>query len=71
MNSKLYKNSNIQKYVSSFIDSGPGFASPIWFVLALVLNSKNNFINSKLTIWVWCDVAIMNGRTAYAFTDAS
>ena len=30
--------------LSSFIDSGASIVSPIFFVLALVLNSKNNFI---------------------------
>ena len=30
--------------VSLFIDSGAGIVSPIWLVLALVLNSENNFI---------------------------
>ena len=54
--------------VSSFIDGGAGLASPIWLVLALVLNSENNFIISKLRIWVWCGVAIMNGRIIYVFT---
>ena len=29
---------------SSFIDSGAGLVLSIWFVLAIVLNSKNNFI---------------------------
>ena len=29
----------------------------IWFILAIVLNSKNNFIIAKLTIGVWCGVA--------------
>ena len=28
--------------------------------MAIVLNSKNKFIVAKLTVWVWCGVAIMN-----------
>ena len=38
--------------VSSFIDSEAGLVLSIWFVLAAVLNSKNNFTIAKLTIWV-------------------
>ena len=49
MNSKSYKNSA----VSSFIDSGVGLVLSIWFVIAIVLTSENNFIIAKLTIWVW------------------
>ena len=45
--------------VSLFIDSRVGLVSLIWFVLAQVLNCKNNFTIAKLTIWVWCGVAIM------------
>ena len=48
--------------MSSFIDSGAGLVLSIWFVLSVVLNSENNFIIAKLTVWVWCGVAIMNGR---------
>ena len=55
--------------VSSFIYSGAGI-SPIWFALALVLNSENNFIIAKLIIWVWCGVAIMNGPIVYIVTNA-
>ena len=40
--------------MSLFIDSGAGLVLSIWFVLALVLNSENNFIFVKLAIWVWC-----------------
>ena len=39
----------------------------IWFVLAVVLNSENNFIIAKLTVWVWCVVAIMNGEIVHVF----
>ena len=46
--------------MSSCMDGGAGLVSSIWFVLALTLNSKNNFIIAKLTIWVRCGVAIMN-----------
>ena len=46
---------------SSFIDSGVGPVLSVWFVLAVVLNSENKFIVPKLTVWVWCGVAIMNG----------
>ena len=42
--------------MSSFIDNGMGLLLSILFVLALALNSKNNFITAKLTIWVWCGV---------------
>ena len=56
--------------VSSFIDSGAGLVLSIWFALALVLNSENNFITAKLTIWVWCGVAIMNRQIIYVFTNA-
>ena len=55
---------------SLFIDSRAGFVLSIWFVLAMVLNSKNKFIDAKLTVWVWCGVAIMNGQIVYVFTDA-
>ena len=30
---------------------------------------KQIFIAAKLTVWVWCDVAIMNGQIVYMFTD--
>ena len=42
--------------MSLFIDSGTGLVLSVLFVLALVLNSENNFIIAKLTIWVWCGV---------------
>ena len=45
-----------------FIDSRAGVVSPIWFVLARVLSSENNSIIAKLTIWVWCGVAAIDGR---------
>ena len=54
---------------SLLIDSGAGLVLRIWFALAVVLNSENNFIIVKLTVWVWCGVAIMNGQIVYAFTD--
>ena len=38
--------------MSSFIDSEAGLVKSIWFVLAVVLNSKNNFTIAKLTVWV-------------------
>ena len=41
-------------------------------VLALVLNSENIiFIIAKLTIWVWCGVAIMSGQIVCVFTNKS
>ena len=40
--------------MNSFIDSGAGLVLSIWFVLAVVLNSENNFIIVKLTVWMWC-----------------
>ena len=51
------------------LDSGAGLVLSIWFVLALVSISENNFIIAKLTIWVWCGVAIIDGQFVYAFTD--
>ena len=36
--------------MSSFINSGAGIVPPIWFVLALKLNSENYFIIVKLAI---------------------
>ena len=48
--------------MSWFIDSGAGFVLSIWFVIAVVLTSENNFIIAKLTVWVWCGVAVMNGE---------
>ena len=36
------------------MDSGAPLVPSIWFVLALVLNSKDNFIIAKVAIWVWC-----------------
>ena len=50
--------------MSSFIDSGAGLVLSIRFLLAAVLNSKNNFIIVKLSVRVWCGVAIMNGQIA-------
>ena len=38
-------------------------------IIAIVLNSENNFIIARLTVWVWCGVAIMNGQIVYVFTD--
>ena len=32
-------------------------------LLAIVLNSENKFIVVKLTVWVWCGVAIYNEWT--------
>ena len=55
---------------SSFIDSGAGLVLSIWFVLSVVLNSKNKFIVAKLTVWVWCGVAIMNGKIVYVSAEA-
>ena len=55
--------------MSSFIDSGVGLILSILFVLTIVLNSESNFIIAKLTVWVWCGVAIMNGQIIYVFTD--
>ena len=57
--------------VSLFIDSGAGLVLSIWFVLAVVLNGENKFIVAKLTVWVWCGVAIMKGQIVYAFIDAN
>ena len=37
-------------------------------VIAVVLNSENNFIIVKLTVWAWCGVAIMNRQIVYVFT---
>ena len=39
----------------------------IWLVLAVVLNSENDFIIAKPTVWVWCGAAIMNGQIVYNF----
>ena len=40
-NSKLHRNSSADSVMSSFIDSRAGLVLSIWFVLVLVLNSKN------------------------------
>ena len=48
-----------------FIDSGAGLVLSIWFVLAIVLNRENKFIVVKLTVWVWCGVAIINRQIVY------
>ena len=40
--------------MSSFIDSGAVLVLSIWFVLTVVLNSENNYIIVKLTVWMWC-----------------
>ena len=64
MNSKLYKNSN-----RLWSGCGAGLVLSIWFIMALVLNSENNFIIAKLTVLVWYGVAIMNGQIVYVFTD--
>ena len=42
--------------MSSFVDSGASLVLSIWFVLALVLNSKK-IILAKLIILVGCGVA--------------
>ena len=55
--------------MSSFIDSGAGLVLSIWFVIAIALNSENNFIIAKLTVWVGYSVAAMNGQIVYMFTD--
>ena len=55
--------------MSSLIDSGVGLVLSIWFVLAVVLNSENKFIVAKLTVWVWCGVAIMNRQIVCVSTD--
>ena len=58
------------EFVQYTIYGGAGLVSPIRFIFALVLNSENNFIIKKLTIWVKCGVAIMNGQIiVYVFTD--
>ena len=54
--------------MNSFINSGAGVVLSIWFILALVLNSKNNFIIARQMIWVQCGVAIMNGLIVQVFT---
>ena len=54
--------------MSSFIDSGAGLVLSIWFIIAIVLTSKNNFIIVKLTVWVWCGVAVINGQIDKSFT---
>ena len=56
--------------MSLFIDSGVGLVLSIWFVIAVGLSSENNFIIAKLTVWVWCGVAIMSRQIVYVFTDA-
>ena len=33
------------------------------------IKQRKNFVIAKLTIWVWCSVAIMNGQVLYVFTD--
>ena len=49
--------------MSLFIDSGADLVQSIWFSIA-------NLIIAKLTVWVWCGVAIMNGQIVYVFSDA-
>ena len=56
--------------VSLFIDNGAGLVLSIWFVLAVKLNSENNFIIAKLTVGMWCGVAIINIQIVYMFTVA-
>ena len=48
--------------MSSFIDSEASLVLSIWFAIAVVLNSENNFIIAQLSIWVCCGVAIMNRK---------
>ena len=55
--------------VSLFIDKRAGLVLSVWFILAVVLKSESNFIIAKLTVWVWCGVAIMNRQIVYVFTD--
>ena len=54
---------NSNELASLFIDSGAGLVLSIWFILAVVLSSKNKLIVAKLAIWVWCGVATYNERT--------
>ena len=54
--------------VSLLIDSGVGLVLSICFVIAVVLNSENNFVIVRLTVWVWCTK--MNRQIVYMFTDA-
>ena len=63
MNYGIFVNEFQYSVVSSFIGSGVGFVISVWFVLAVVLNSKKNFIIAKLTVWVWQGVATYNERT--------
>ena len=57
--------------MSLFIDSGASLVLSLWFVIAVALNSENNFIIAKLAVWVWCGVAIIiNRQIVYVFTDA-
>ena len=34
------------------------------------IEKRKHFIIAKLTIWVWCGVAIINGQILWVFTDA-
>ena len=70
LNYEIFVNEFQYSVVSLFIGSGAGLVLSIWFFLAIVLNSKNNFIIVKLTVWVWRGVAIMSGQIIYRFTDA-
>ena len=44
--------SKIQSHIHThtYIYSGVGLVLSIWFIIAAVLNSKNNFIIAKLTV---------------------
>ena len=35
---------------------------------SLSIEQRKHFIIVKLTIWVWCGVAVMNGQIVYVFT---
>ena len=42
-----------------------GLALSISLVLALILNNENNFVIVKLTILMWCGLAIINRQIIY------
>ena len=49
LNYEIFINKFQYSVVTSFIVSGVGLVLFIWFVIAVVLNSENNFLIAKLT----------------------
>ena len=53
------------------MNSGAGLVLSSYMVrFSRNIKQRKKFIVAKLTVWVWCRVAIMNRQIVYVFTDA-